>query len=84
VLRCIKQQNKNVELHYITKNSFSSVLKNNPFIDKLHTFEKDVMEIITKLKDENFDLVVDLHHNLRSLRLKRKLGKKSTAFNKIN
>ena len=84
ILRCIKQQSKDVELHYVTKNSFSSILKNNPFIDKLHTVEKDVVEITTKLKEENFDLIIDLHHNLRSLRLKRALGKKSKAFNKIN
>jgi ADP-heptose:LPS heptosyltransferase len=84
VLRCLKLQMKGLELHYVTKKNFASVLQSNPFIDKLHVFEKDVVEIITILKQENFDLVIDLHHNLRSLRLKNRLGKESRAFNKLN
>lgn len=84
VLRCLKQQTKNIEIHFATKKIFSSIIENNPFIDKLHVFEKDVVEITTKLKEENFDLIIDLHHNLRSLRLKNSLGKKRHAFNKIN
>jgi ADP-heptose:LPS heptosyltransferase len=84
VLRCIKQQVQNVELHYVTKNAFHSVLAHNPHVDKLITFDKDVNEITRQLKAENYDLIIDLHHNLRSLRLKRSLGKESRAFNKIN
>ncbi len=84
ILRCLKQLNTDIELHYVTKKVFGTILKNNPFIDKLHTFDKDVVEITTALKQENFDIVIDLHHNLRSLRLKRALGKKSYAFNKLN
>lgn len=83
VVRCLKQQ-KEVEIHYVTKKIFAPILENNSYISKLHTFEKDVTEIVEQLKRENFDLVIDLHHNLRSIRLKRKLKKESKAFNKIN
>jgi ADP-heptose:LPS heptosyltransferase len=84
ILRCVKQQHADIELHFVTKKSFASVLESNPFIDKLHTFEKDVEELTAKLKEENFDLIIDLHHNLRSMRLKRALGKRANAVNKIN
>lgn len=84
VLRCLKQLKPDIELHYVTKKVFEPILKNNQFIDKLHTFDKDVVEITTALRAENFDLVIDLHHNLRSLRLKRALGRKSYTFNKLN
>jgi ADP-heptose:LPS heptosyltransferase len=84
ILRCVKQQHNDIELHFVTKKNFAPVLENNPFIDKLHVFDKDVDELAWKLKGENFDLIIDLHHNLRSLRLKRALGKRSNTFNKIN
>lgn len=84
ILRCIKLQKPEIELHYITKKTFGSILQNNPYIDKLHTFEKDVNEVIKDLQRENYDLIIDLHHNLRSLRLITALGKPSHCFNKLN
>jgi ADP-heptose:LPS heptosyltransferase len=72
------------ELHFVTKEAFNSVLAHNPFIDKLHTFKKDISEIYQELQAEKFDLVIDLHKNLRSLRLKQKLAAKSYSFDKLN
>ncbi|MCC6371046.1 MAG: glycosyltransferase family 9 protein [Bacteroidia bacterium] len=83
-IRCIKQQIKGVQLHYVTKSVFADVLSRNPYIDKLHTFEKDVDELYPALKSEQFDVVIDLHKNLRSFRLKQKLGVKSYSFHKLN
>jgi len=84
VIRCAKAQLKGTEIHYVTKEVFKSILIHNPNIDKLHTFKDDISEIYDQLKAENFDVVIDLHKNLRSLRLKQKLGCKSFSFNKIN
>ncbi len=84
VVRCLKQQLKNSEIHFLTKKSFVSVVQNNSNIDKVFSFEKDVTEILPKLKKENYDWVIDLHHNLRSMRVKRALDKPSKSFNKLN
>lgn len=84
VVRCIKQQRPEIEIHYLTKASFRSILEHNPYISKIHTIEKDVSEVINDLKKENFDHIIDLHHNLRSLQTKLKLGKSSTSFKKLN
>lgn len=84
VIRCIKQQIPGVELHVVTKTSMSSLLVSNPYIDKIHSIQKHVDEIITELKAEEFDFVVDLHNNIRTLKLKRKLGVKSFSFPKLN
>lgn len=84
ILRCIKQQLKDVELHYITKQKFSSVIDQNPYIDKLYTVKDSLSEVIPFLKKENYDYVIDLHHNIRTLKLKLALGKKSFSFNKLN
>lgn len=83
VIRCLKQQ-LGAEIHYLTKKSFQAVLAANPYVDKLITIQKEVIEVIPDLKNEHYDYVIDLHHNLRSWRVKRALGAKSFSFNKIN
>ena len=84
VIRCIKNQISNSEVHFLTKKSFAEVLKFNPYIDKLHLIESNVSEIISVLKLEKFDAVIDLHHNLRTMQLKHALKVKSYSFNKLN
>ena len=84
VIRCLKKQ-LNVEVHYLTKSSFKGILNNNPYVDKVHTIEKEISsELIAELKNEKFDFVADLHHNLRTLRLKKALNISSKSFPKYN
>ncbi len=84
VIRCASRQLPGTEIHLVTKESFRAVMSHNPYLHKLHTFKSDVSEVIEVLKSEQYDAVIDLHYNLRSLRLKRKLGVKNFSFNKIN
>ena len=84
IIRCAKQQLAKTQIHFVTKEAFKSILSYNPNIDKLHTFKDDVSEIYDQLRDEKFDVIIDLHNNLRSLRLKNKLNVKSYSFDKLN
>ena len=84
LLRCAKEQLPNVEIHYITKKKFVGVIENNPHVDKFFVIEDSLSEITKELKKENYDWVIDLHHNSRSLRLKLALQRPSKAFNKLN
>jgi ADP-heptose:LPS heptosyltransferase len=73
-----------VEIHFLTKEVFKDLLVANPYLSRIHTFKKDVPEVYGELKKEKFDLVIDLHRNLRSLRLKNFLKRPSRSFDKIN
>lgn len=84
VLRCLKQQLKDSEIHYLTKKSFASIVQNNVHVDKVFSFETNVDEVLPELKKENYDWVIDLHHNIRSMQVKRALGKPFRSFHKIN
>lgn len=84
VIRCMRQQLQDTEIHFVTKEAFKPVLAHNPYIHKLHTFRNDISELFETLKAEKYDVVIDLHKNLRSLRLRRRLGTKSHSFNKLN
>lgn len=83
VVRALKQQ-LNAEVHYLTKQAFRGIVANNPNIDKVITIEKRVEEVAAELQAANYDFVVDLHHNLRSMQVKRLLGKPSASFPKLN
>lgn len=84
VVRCLKKQSRDCEIHYLTKKAFEPVLQNNPYIDKIITIEKNIREVIPTLKNERYDHIVDLHKNFRSFGVRMKLGIKSTAFPKMN
>ena len=84
VVRCLKKKFPDSEVHYATKKAFHSIIKHNPYIDKVHLLENSTIALTAKLRRENFDCIIDLHHNQRTLLLKWLLGKKSFSFNKIN
>ncbi|HEY0679765.1 MAG TPA: glycosyltransferase family 9 protein [Chitinophagaceae bacterium] len=84
VVRCLKTQVATAEVHFLTKRSFAPLFAANPYISKMHYLDEDIGNIIEELKREDFDYVIDLHHNLRTLKVKRALGKKSFSFNKLN
>ena len=84
VIRCLKKQYPNAEVHYFTKKKFSFLLEDNPNVDKLWLLEENNGSLISILKRENFDYVIDLHNNLRTLKIKLMLGKPSFSFEKLN
>ena len=83
VVRCLKTQ-LDCEIHYITKPVNVPILEANPYISKIHVLKNDWSEMIKELKSENFDFIVDLHRNWRSLRIKLNLCKPSSTFKKCN
>lgn len=86
VVRCLKQQVQHVEVHYLTKTSYRMVVEENPYIDKCHALDSDADfdTLMATLSAEKFDYVIDLHHNLRTLRVKRALKVRSRSFRKLN
>jgi ADP-heptose:LPS heptosyltransferase len=84
VVRCLKQQVNNAQVHYLTKKTFAGIVTSNPNIDKVHLLNDDWDAMIEELKTENFDYIIDLHNNLRTLRVIKALKVKSYAFNKLN
>jgi ADP-heptose:LPS heptosyltransferase len=90
VVRCLKKQLVTAEVHYLTKASFRPILEANPYIDKIYCLGggtgpgDDFVALIETLRRENFDYVIDLHHNLRTWKVKRALRKKSFSFDKLN
>ena len=85
VVRCLRNQYPDAEIHFLTKQSFKGILASSPYINKVHLLGDSFELMLHELKTEEYDFIIDLHHNLRTLRIKRFLtGVKSFSFNKLN
>jgi ADP-heptose:LPS heptosyltransferase len=84
VVRCLRNKFPDAEVHYLTKKRNVDLLQANPNIDKIQLLGDSLSETIRELKAENYDYIIDLHNNLRSLRVKLGLQAKSFSFNKLN
>jgi heptosyltransferase-2 len=84
VVRCLKKQVPDAIVHYLIKPQFKMVMEANPYIDKFHVLQEDWGVMLDELKGEGFDYIIDLHHNLRTLRVKKALKVPSFSFNKLN
>lgn len=85
VLRALKQQlHGGAEVHVLTKSRFAPLLTCNPHVDVVHTIERTVQEVLPQLEEVGFDYVIDLHNNIRSRIVKRRLRAMSFTFRKLN
>ena len=85
VIRCLRNKFPEAEIHYLTKKSFRHIVADNPNINKIHVLADSFDLMLHELKTEEYDYIIDLHHNLRTLRIKRFLkNAKAFSFNKLN
>jgi len=84
VVRVLKTQLDNVEIHYATKKKFAGLLTENPYVDKVHLLEDKLGVLLNDLEKERFDYIIDLHNNLRTRIIKFRLSVKALSFNKLN
>ena len=84
VMRCLKTQKPEYQVHFATKKAYKNLLANNPYIDKIHVLEDSLSDLASELKKEEFDLIIDLHNNLRTVNLWSLLRVKRIKFDKLN
>lgn len=85
VIRCLKQQVPDAQVHFLTKESFRGLVSNNPYVDKVQVLGASWDLMMHQLAYEEYDYIIDLHHNLRTLRIKRALSTaRAFSFNKLN
>lgn len=84
VIRCLKNQVPGAEVHFLVRDRFLPVVAHNPYLDKVHVLAHSRELMMEELKTEQYDYIIDLHHNVRSLRVKKGLGVKAFSFHKLN
>lgn len=71
-------------MHFLTKKEFLPLIRVNPYIDKIHILDGNMHALLQSLKVEQFDYILDLHRNFRSLRVRSSLKIMSFTVDKIN
>src|ERR1700712_2523403 len=79
VVRCLKKQLPNAEVHFLTKPAFRYIYDNNPYVDKLLLLKSTLSATIVEIKAEKYDLIIDLHNNLRTAIIKLRTGIRSST-----
>jgi ADP-heptose:LPS heptosyltransferase len=84
VIRCLKNQMPECELHYLTKKAYVCLLDHNPYLTKVWALDDDFRSLMTSLKIQEFDYIIDLHNNLRTRRVSLNLMVATSRLNKLN
>ena len=84
LIRCLKEQVEGAEVHFLTKTQFVPLLQANPYLDRIHALQDNSEDTIRELKEEQYDYILDLHNNIRSLNIKRSLRRMYFTLNKLN
>ncbi|GAA4908056.1 glycosyltransferase family 9 protein [Mucilaginibacter defluvii] len=82
VVRCLKKQLPNAEIHFLTKPAFKYIYNNNPYLDKLLLLKDTLSETIREIKAEKYDHIIDLHNNLRTAIIKLRTGIPASTYKK--
>lgn len=84
VIRGLKQQVDNAEVHFVTKRKYASIVRSNPYIHKVYELNENMNDLLEELSKEQFDYIIDLHQNFRSNRIKSRLKVAAFSFEKLN
>ena len=85
VIRNLRKKFPSASIHYLTKKKFAGIVQSNPYLDKVLLLDDDLGKTIKEVKEEKYDQIIDLHHNLRTMRIKAALSSVPFhSFNKLN
>ncbi len=82
IIRCLKRQLPDTEIHFLTKPAFRYIYDGNPYLDKLLLLKPSLTDTISEIKAEQYDYLIDLHNNLRTSIIKFRTGIRSSTYDK--
>nr|WP_067059018.1 glycosyltransferase family 9 protein [Mucilaginibacter sp. L294] len=82
IVRCLKKQLPDAEVHFLTKPAFKYIYDNNPYVDKLLLLKPTLSETIAEIRAEGYDHIIDLHNNLRTALIKLRTGIHASTYKK--
>ena len=83
VVRAIKTRLPLARVHYATKPAYQSIFAQNPYVDRIHILSGKLADLVSELRQEEFDFIVDLHSSVRTHWLKFLLAAPAASFPKV-
>ena len=85
VIRNLRKRFPEATIDYLTKPKFASLVSNNPYVDNVLQLKDNLDHTITDIENGKYDHIIDLHRNVRTLRIKNALRYiPFYSFNKLN
>jgi lipopolysaccharide heptosyltransferase II len=89
LLKSIKENFPDAEVHYLTKQNFADVIRFNPNVDRVIEVDNNIdfsglRKLRKEIKSNNYDLIIDAHNSLRSLYLRLFQNSKKLVFKKYS
>ncbi len=81
IVRSLKKRFPNSEIDFLVKPQYADVIRYNPYLSNIYNYS-DIGNIITKLKQSRYDLIIDLQNNLRSKKVTYHLKSNVYRFKK--
>jgi len=88
VIRAVRNALPHVRLDFLTKRIFAELLQTNPHLDHLYTYDHEqsdqkLWKLGALLRENRYDLCIDLHNNLRSHLFRQLIRpRKTVAYSK--
>lgn len=74
LLNILRKKYPAADLHFLTKEKFSEVIMLNPNVDKIIETDKNLSITKNKIVNEKYDLILDIHKNMKSIYLTTGIG----------
>lgn len=84
VVRALGKRFPEADIRFVTKPQFAELVEYNPHLNGAFYLNDSLNDLAIELKEFRPDLVVDLHHNLRTRILRTLVGGEWRSFHKLN
>ena len=84
VVSAFKEKFPDAHISYLSKDSYIQLLSASKDIDYSHAFNGSVRETRNWISNQKFDIIIDLHKNIRSISVSILNGKRVYRFKKLN
>ena len=85
VIRNLRKRFPDATIDYLTKDKFSSLVAANPYLDNILILKSVFKDTVREIAENDYDHIIDLHRNARTLRLKNALRHiPFHSFHKLN
>lgn len=84
LLKKLKEKFPGSEIHFLTKKAYEEIVSINPNVNKVILYDGNLKETRVNSGKEDYDLIIDIHKNFRSVFVSMFNGNKVVRYKKEN
>ena len=84
LLKKLKENFPKSEIHFLTKKNYEEIVSINPNVDRVILLDSSLTKLRSRIKNEKYELIIDIHKNFRSLFVNMFNGNKVVRYKKEN